>query len=100
MLLEFKTPINQSSSLIQKSQHRIQGICSHYIYMKNNEKFATTVNLNHSKEINNINDYFYFYEKINSILTKILILTLFLLIINTMMKYFEELMMPELLHQT
>lgn len=63
MLLEFKTPINQSSSLIQKSQHRIQGICSHYIYLKNNEKFATTVNLNHSKEINNINDYFYFYGK-------------------------------------
>jgi len=63
MLLEFKTPINQFSSLIKKSNHRIQGICSHYIYMKNNEKFATTVNLNHSKEINNINDYFYFYGK-------------------------------------
>lgn len=63
MLLEFKTPINQSSSLIQKSQYKVQGICSHYIYLKNNQKIATTVNLSFSNDINDIKDYFYFLGK-------------------------------------
>lgn len=59
--LEFLTPINQFSSLIPESEHRIQGICSHYVYLHNDLKLASTVNSSYQKYINSVEDYYYFY---------------------------------------
>lgn len=64
MLLEFLTPLNQSSKLVSLSKYKFQGICSYYIYKDKKEMIASTVNNVQSHTIKELKDYFFFLGKV------------------------------------
>lgn len=60
IIIEFLTPINQSSTINPKSIYKKQGIASFFIFPSNGNLILSSINTEINQEFKKMNDYYYF----------------------------------------
>lgn len=60
VIIEFLTPLHQSSNLKSQSTYKQQGISSYFIFLTKDKICISSINTEINQEFNKMNDYYYF----------------------------------------